>query len=185
MSHLSFLKESFRSIRTTGAVMRSSRWLVREMLQPINFDKAKVVVELGAGSGAFTEELLSRMLPDAHLLSFEINPEFCKILRGSISDPRFILIEDSAAALPEHLKKLGFGQADYIISGIPFVTLPTEIVHQIVTAAHKSLKSNGLFIQFHYSSLIQKMYQQFFGNVEVKLVPLNIPPAFVMVCRKM
>ena len=153
-------------------------------MQPIDFEKAKVVVELGAGSGAFTEELLSRMSPDAHLLSFEINPEFCKILRGTISDPRFILIEDSAAALPEHLKKLGFGQADYIISGIPFVTLPTELVHEIVTASHKSLKKNGLFIQFHYSSLIQKMYQQFFGNVEVKLVPLNIPPAFVMVCRK-
>ena len=61
MSHLSFLKESIRSIRTTGAVMRSSRWLVREMLEPIDFDKAKIVVELGAGSGAFTEELLSRM----------------------------------------------------------------------------------------------------------------------------
>jgi phospholipid N-methyltransferase len=184
MSHLSFLKESFRSIRTTGAVMRSSKWLVREMLQPIDFDKAEVVVELGAGSGAFTKELLSRMSPNSHLLSFEINPEFCKILRGTIADPRFILIEDSASALPEHLKNLGFGQADYIVSGIPFVTLPTELVHQIVTVSHKSLKKNGLYIQFHYSSLIQKMYQQFFGNVDVTLVPLNIPPAFVMVCRK-
>jgi phospholipid N-methyltransferase len=184
MNHLSFLKESFRSIRTTGAVMRSSRWLVREMMLPIDFEKAHVVVELGAGSGAFTEELLSRMPSDSHLLSFEINPEFCKILRGTITDPRFILIEDSAAALPEHLKKQGFGQADYIISGIPFVTLPTELVHQIVSASYKSLKINGLFIQFHYSSLIQKMYQQFFGNVTVKLVPLNIPPAFVMICRK-
>jgi phospholipid N-methyltransferase len=184
MSHLSFLKESFRSIRTTGAVMRSSRWLVREMLEPIDFKKAKVVVELGAGSGAFTKELLSQMSPDTHLLSFEINPEFCKILRSTISDERFILIEDSAAALPEHLEKLGFGQADYIISGIPFVTLPTELVHEIVIASRKSLKKNGLFIQFHYSSLIQKMYQEFFGNVEVRLVPLNIPPAFVMICRK-
>ncbi|MDZ7881118.1 MAG: rRNA adenine N-6-methyltransferase family protein [Saprospiraceae bacterium] len=184
MSHLSFLKESIRSIRTTGAVMRSSRWLVREMLEPIDFNKAKIIVELGAGSGAFTKELLSQMLPDTHLVSFEINPQFCKILRGAISDPRFILIEDSATTLPEHLKKLGFGQADYIISGIPFVTLPTVLVHQIVTTAHKSLHKNGLFIQFHYSSLIQKMYQEFFGNVEVRLVPLNIPPAFVMICQK-
>jgi phosphatidylethanolamine/phosphatidyl-N-methylethanolamine N-methyltransferase len=154
------------------------------MLEPIDFKKAKVVVELGAGSGAFTKELLSQMSPDTHLLSFEINPEFCKILRSTISDERFILIEDSAAALPEHLEKLGFGQADYIISGIPFVTLPTELVHEIVIASRKSLKKNGLFIQFHYSSLIQKMYHEFFGNVEVRLVPLNIPPAFVMICRK-
>ena len=184
MSHFSFLKESFRSIRTTGAVMRSSKWLVQEMMNPINFKTADVIVELGGGSGALTQQLLQRMSPNSRLLCVEINPEFCKILRAEISDSRFILIEDSAVKLLEYLEKLNLKEVDYVVSALPFVTLPTALVHQIVAVAHKSLKINGLYIQYHYSSLIQKMYQRVFGNVEVHLVPLNIPPAFVMISKK-
>lgn len=184
MNHLDFFKESLKNLRTTGAVTRSSKYLVREMMQPINFVQAKVIVELGAGDGVLTYELLNRMSPDALLLCFEINAEFCKILRGAIDDPRFVLIEDSAENLEKHLLELGFSEADYIISAIPFIALPNDLVHRIVSVCHKVLKKKGLYIQYHYSSFIQKMYRKFFGNVEVEFVPLNIPPAFVMICEK-
>lgn len=184
MTHLNFLKESFKNLRTTGAVARSSKYLVREMMQPINFMQAKVIVELGAGDGVLTVELLNRMSPDALLLCFEINAEFCKILRGAIDDPRFILIEDSAENLEIHLQTFGFKEADYIMSAIPFMALPNELVHRIVSVCHKVLKNKGLYIQYHYTSFIQKMYRKFFGNVDVVFVPLNIPPAFVMICEK-
>ncbi|MBL7813706.1 MAG: methyltransferase domain-containing protein [Saprospiraceae bacterium] len=184
MKHLDFLKESFKNIRTTGAVARSSKYLVREMMQPIHFADAKIIVELGAGDGVLTIELLSRMAADARLLCFEINPEFCKILRGAIDDPRFVLIEDSAENLEQYLQEWGFEKADYIISAIPFIALPNELVYRIVSVCHKVLKNKGLFIQFHYSSFIQKMYRKFFDHVEVEFVPLNIPPAFVMICEK-
>ena len=92
---LSFLKESIRNIRTTGSVVRSSRFLVREMLKPVDFKQAKVIVELGAGDGVLTREILKKMHANARLLCFEINPEFCKIL-NEIKDKRLILIEDSA-----------------------------------------------------------------------------------------
>ena len=184
MKHLDFLIESFRNIRTTGAVARSSKYLVREMMQPISFADAKVIIELGAGDGVLTVELLNRMSPQSLLLCFEINTEFCKILRGAIDDPRFILIEDSAEHLEEYLQKHGFKEADYIISAIPFISLPNELVYRIVSVCHKVLKNKGLYIQYHYSSFIQKMYRKFFDHVEVEFVPLNIPPAFVMVCHK-
>ena len=184
MNHLDFLKESFKNLRTTGAVARSSKYLVREMLLPIDFVNAKIIVELGAGDGVLTVELLNRMSPDALLLCFEINAEFCKILRGGIDDSRFILIEDSAETLEKHLNELGFLETDYIISAIPFIALPNELVHRIVSVCHKVLKKKGLYIQYHYTSFIKKMYRQFFGNVEVEFVPLNIPPAFVMICEK-
>jgi phospholipid N-methyltransferase len=184
MSPFEFLKESFKNIRTTGAVARSSKYLVREMMRPIDFTTAKIIVELGAGDGVLTVDLLQRMSLDTVLLCFEINPEFCKILRGAIDDPRFILIEDSAEHLETYLTQYGFSSADYIVSAIPFIALPTDLVHRIVQTAHKALKQNGLYIQFHYSSRIQKMYLKFFGNVTIEFVPLNIPPAFVMICRK-
>lgn len=183
MNTLSFLKESIRHLRTTGAVVRSSKYLVKEMLKPVDFKHAKVIVELGAGDGVLTHEILRQMQPDSRLLCFEINVQFCEILRG-INDPRFILIEDSAANLGEHMKRLGITEIDYVISAIPFVSLPDELSYSIVQGCYKSLKKTGLYIQFHYSTLIKKMYRRIFGNVDTNFVPLNFPPAFVMICEK-
>jgi phospholipid N-methyltransferase len=183
MSTLAFFKESIRNLRTTGAVVRSSKYLVKEMLKPIDFDKAKVIVELGAGDGAMTEVMLNSMKPDSMLLCFEINPQFCEILRG-ITDPRFKLIEDSAENLNKHLVRLNLDSVDYVISAIPFVALPDALANNIVKKCHKALKINGLFVQFHYTPLIGKKYERIFGNIDINFVARNLPPAFVMVCEK-
>jgi phospholipid N-methyltransferase len=183
MDGLAFLKESIRSLRTTGAIARSSKYLCREMLKPIDFQKAKVIVELGAGDGVMTQQILERLKPDARLLCFEINPQFCEILRG-INDERFILIEDSAEHINDYLKKMGYMQTDYIVSAIPYVMLPDDLTNDIVRACFKALKKRGLYIQFHYSTFIQRMYKRIFGNVKINFVPLNMPPAFVMICEK-
>lgn len=153
------------------------------MIKPINFKEAKVIVELGAGDGVMTFEILKHMNPNTHLLCFEINPQFCEILRG-IQDERFILIEDSAEQLGAHLQRLNMPEADFIISAIPFVALPDELSESIVQGCFKVLKKNGLYIQFHYSTMIKKMYKKIFGNIDINFVPLNIPPAFVMICEK-
>jgi phospholipid N-methyltransferase len=184
MTRIDYLKESLKTIWTTGAVARSSKFLVREMMRPIDFRQAKVIVELGAGDGVFTKYLLRKMRPDAILLCFEINPEFCKILRGGISDPRFVLIEDSAEYLPHYLAKHDLEAADYIVSGIPFIALPNELGDRIIQNLPKCLTDSGLFIQYNYSLHKQKTYQKYFREVQVEFVPLNIPPAFVMICRK-
>ena len=181
---LSFFKESIRNLRTTGSVVRSSKYLVREMLKPVDFKNAKVIVELGAGDGVLTKEILSKMQPDARLLCFEINPEFCKIL-NEIDDKRFILIEDSAEKLDGYMRRLDIKEVDYIISAIPFVALSDELSYSIVEGCYKALKKTGLYVQFHYSTVIKRMYQRIFGNVDINFVARNFPPAFVMICIKM
>lgn len=187
MTTLQFLKESirnFQTFRTTGAVAPSSRYLMRGMLQPIDFAKAKVIVELGAGNGIFTHEILRRMRPDAVLLCFEIHPTFCELLRGNIQDKRFILIEDSAEFLDVYLQHSGLGEADYVVSAIPFVALPDALAQDIVGGCFKKLKKGGLFIQFHYSAHIRHFYKRIFGEVKIRFIPLNLPPAFIMICEK-
>ena len=180
---LSFFKESIRNLRTTGAIVRSSKFLVREMLKPIDFKNAKVIVEMGAGDGVMTFEILKNLSPTARLLCFEINPQFCEILRG-IKDERFVLIEDSAEMLAAHMRRLHIKEVDYVISAIPFVALSDELSYSIVRGCFKALKKKGLYIQFHYSTLIKKMYTSIFGNIDINFVALNIPPAFVMICEK-
>jgi phospholipid N-methyltransferase len=184
MNSLTFFRQSIRHLRTTGTVVRSSKHLCEQMLRPINFSQATLIVELGAGDGVFTEQLLMRMRPDAQLICFEIHHEFCNLLRQNIHDSRFHLIEDSAVSLNDYLQKMNLPKADYIISGIPFVVLPPRLARQIVQTAHDCLQKGGLFIQFHYSLLIWRMYRRIFGNLRLRFVPLNFPPAMVFVCEK-
>ncbi len=184
MTTLEFLRESLRTIQTTGSVMPSSKYLTEAMLKPIDFEQARVIVELGAGDGVFTKEILSRMRPDAILICFEINEKFCELLRNKISDTRFKLIEDSAELLEHYLKTYGFEQADYVISGLPFIALPEALAKSIVGACFERLRMRGLFIQFHYSAHPRRFYRRVFGNLKLKFVPINFPPAFVMICEK-
>src|SRR3974390_129304 len=71
-----------------GSLIPSSRYLVGQVLQPIDWDRADVVVEYGPGVGTFTGEILKRMRSDAHLIVIEMNPDFVGFLRNSFQDPR-------------------------------------------------------------------------------------------------
>ncbi len=183
MKHLDFFKEGIRNIRTTGTITRSSRFLCREMIRPVDFEKAKIIVELGAGDGVITRHILERMSPDAKLLVFEVNEKFCKVLRN-IHDPRLVVIEDSAEHISLHLKENGFEQADYIVSALPFLSLPKGLGAVIMRKNAEALKEGGIFVQMQYSLLLKHLYDSIFDEVSIRFVPINIPPAFVLVCEK-
>ena len=56
-----FVSQFCREPRTIGAIAPSSRKLANRMLQPIDFKKAKVIVEYGPGSGVFTQQVLQQI----------------------------------------------------------------------------------------------------------------------------
>lgn len=184
MNRIHFLRESIRNLRTVGTVARSSKYLCRGMIRHIRFDKAENIVELGPGDGVITEYILKFMRPDSHLWAFEVNDAFCDLLTHRIHDNRFHLIQDSAEYLGEYMAHHQLEKVDYIISAIPFIMLPEQLSLTIIRLCQEKLREGGKFIQLHYSPHTKKMYQQIFGNVEVFFVPLNIPPAFVMVSTK-
>ncbi len=183
MDKIDFLKESLRNLKTVGTVTRSSPFLCKGMIKPIDFESAKVIVELGGGDGVVTKHILAAMRPDAKLLTFEVNEQFCVKIR-QIKDDRLVVIEDSAEHLEIHLSHHGFESVDHVISAIPFVSLPDELCYTIVRTCKKVLPLNGLFVQIHYSLVMKKIYKNVFGNVDVSFVPLNLPPAFVLVSEK-
>ena len=114
---------------------------------------------------------------------FEVNERFCEALRG-IDDDRLIIAQDSAENIGSHVERLGFEKVDAIISAIPFVALPKELGYSIVRECHRCMKKGGMYIQVHYSLLTKKLYETVFGNVDVNWIPLNVPPAFVLVSEK-
>ncbi|MFN5149335.1 MAG: class I SAM-dependent methyltransferase [Flavobacteriia bacterium] len=88
-----------------GAMAPSSRFLAEKMLQNIDFKEARVIIELGPGTGVFTDRILDKMDPEAKLLVFELNDNFCNALTKRISDTRAIIIHYSAEKIEENLEK--------------------------------------------------------------------------------
>ncbi len=183
MRNLTFLKESLANFRSVGSVTRSSKFLCKAMIEPIDFHRNKIIVELGPGDGVITEFILKSLAEDGILIVFEINEAFCEKLK-TIDDSRLVVVNDSAHLLQDYMKKLELDHIDAIVSALPFVVLPEELSNSILKTCFDSLRRGGLFIQMHYSLLRKRWYEKMFGKLVVNFVPINFPPAFVFVCRK-
>ena len=173
-----FLKPTKNNI---GAVAPSSKFLVKKMVDPIDFSKVKCIVEFGSGTGNITIELLNRMPHDAILIAFEINKEFCEKLL-EINDSRIKIISDSAENLESYLLKHNIQKVDYIVSSLPFTILPNTLVRNILKIAKKVLTPKGAFIQYQYSLNAYAKLRHTFKKVDLNFTPINLPPAFIFTC---
>lgn len=171
--------ELLKKWKTTGAVSFSSSFLVDKMIKCIDFRKAKIIVELGAGNGCITKKLLNNMRKDAVLISLEINEEFCTHLAKTIDDDRLQIVCGDAI---ETLKNLGF-EPDYIVSSIPFKVLPKKDRALLIKAIKDASNSKTVFVQFSYFISMYSFLKDNFIKVKIDFTPLNLPPAFVFKCR--
>lgn len=182
MGAIKFFIEGIKHFKEVGTISRSSKFVGRTMCKHVDFGKAKCIVELGAGDGSITKEILKAMGPDSKLLSFEINEKLCEEMRKQVGeDPRLQIIQGDALEMRKHIEAAGFQEADYVVSAIPFVIIPED---DIIQMSHDCMAEGGKYIQLHYSTKAKKRYQRIFGNVEIDLQMLNIPPAFIHICEK-
>lgn len=179
---LLFARNFVKHPRMLGSVIPSSRFLIDEVLDPIDWDRADVVVEYGPGVGTFTVELLRRMKPDAHLVVLETNHDFVRFLKTSFRDPRLHVVSESAANTDGVLRSLGLDGADYVISGIPFSTMPDSLRDSILRTTRAVLRPGGAFLVYQFSARVLPDLQRVFGQVERGFEPLNILPAQLFFC---
>jgi phosphatidylethanolamine/phosphatidyl-N-methylethanolamine N-methyltransferase len=179
-----FRKQFWKDKKTVGSMTPSSRFLTQKMLENIDFNSSKVFVELGPGTGVFTEEIVSRMDKNAVLLVFEINDSFYTDLKSRFHDERVHLIHDSAEKIEDYLHQFELDKADVVISSLPLAIFPPDLRENILEAAEKSLKSEGKYIQFQYSLQAKSSLKKLYNNVKITFTPFNFPPAFVYTCVK-
>ncbi len=175
----SFIVQFIKKWKQVGAISPSSIFLVEDMLDEVDFQTAKIIVELGAGSGSFTKEILKKMRKDAVLYVFEIDEVFYRRL-SKIRDERMILIKDSAENVSKYVNR----NSDYIISGIPLSNLNDRVKEGIISGAVENLRFGGIFLQFQYLPESLSLLRTFFGSVKMRFTFLNTPPAFFYICRK-
>jgi len=180
---LLFFRNFFRHPRMLGSIIPSSRFLIKHLLQPIDWDKARVIVEYGPGVGGITAEILRRMRPDARLIAIEMNPEFVSFLRKTLVDERFQVVEASAADVRDIMQKFGHSKADYIISGIPLGSMPPAVREPILRNTCEALGTGGSFLVFQFTTRVLPDLNRFFRYVRRKFEPLNILPAHLFFCQ--
>jgi phospholipid N-methyltransferase len=182
-NRLLFARNFFRHPRMLGSIVPSSRFLIKQLLEPINWGRARTIVEYGPGVGGITAELLRRMRPDARLIAIEMNPDFVRYLRESITDTRLHVVEGSAVEVEEILHRCGCAHADYIISGIPFSTIPAPLRERILRKTRDVLEPGGAFIVYQFSTRVLQDLKRIFGYVGRKFEPLNVLPAHLFICQ--
>jgi phospholipid N-methyltransferase len=182
-SALLFARNFFLHPRMLGSIVPSSRFLIRQLLEPVDWAQARVIVEYGPGVGVITSEVLRRMRPDAMLIAIETNPAFVHYLRNSFQDERLQVVEASAEAVDEILRRYGHSSASYVISGIPFSTIPAPVRENILLKTCEVLKPGGSFLVYQFSSRVLEDLQRIFRFVRRKFEPLNVLPAHLFFCQ--
>ena len=181
---VAFFKEAVKNFKTSGTIIPSSRFLVKRILNSINFTNSKLIVEFGSGNGIITKEILKKIEPSTTLICFEINEVFYNDLK-KIKHKQLIVLNASAENIQEEIEKFGFKQVDNFISSLPLTMLPKEVSQRIIENSYDVLNDKGLFVQFQYSTQFLKQFKAVFNRkVRLDFEPLNIPPAFLYVCEK-
>lgn len=175
-----FLKHPFQ----IGSIIPSSRFLERRIVQAAGVETAKVVVELGPGTGGTTHALLRAMPPDAQLLSIEINPRFHSLVKR-ISDQRLTAHLGSAGELKAIIARYAMDAPDAIVSGIPFSTMDHRAGSQILEAVSSVLSPNGRFVAYQVSNQVATLCRPYLGLGQSAIEFFNIPPMRIFLWEKL
>ena len=178
-----FLRKFLQKGRQISAAVPSSRALVEGMLRHIDFSRPATIVELGAGIGPVTEELLPRLRPHHRFVAVENDRDFCDVLRRRFPDLN--LLECDASRIVNPLAAQGIHRVEYVLSGLPMPNLPVRAQARMMRWLRASLAPGGLFIQITVAPLVYRaFYDRLFEKVSYRMVWRNFPPGGVYVCSR-
>jgi phospholipid N-methyltransferase len=180
-----FLGKFLRQGTAIASLAPSSPWLSRTTVRNIDWTKAKVLVELGAGTGPITRVLAEKAMPGCEVVVLERDADFCRILRERFENRAgFQIIEGDVRDLASILADRGIGQADHIVSGLPVPSFPADLRQALFRVISQVLKSEGTFNQITELPWVYwNFYRRYFESVQFVFEPRNLPPAGAYFCR--
>ncbi len=159
-----------------GSIIPSSRFTVAKMLGPVKWDECKVFVEYGPGIGTFCRPVLSKLRRDGQLIVIDTNPLYVDYLKRAITDSRFSAVLGSAHEVEEIVRAHGHEHADYVLSGLPFSTLPDGIGAEIAEATHRILRPGGAFLVYQFTAAAREFMARHFARIDQGFEFWNVLP---------
>lgn len=174
-----FVKGFVKHPVMVGSIIPSSPTLIQHMLGPVRWKDTKLFVEYGPGVGTFCRPVLEKLNGDATLIVIDTNPDFIDYLRAQIRDSRFIAVLGSAADVEDIIADHGFAEADYVLSGLPFSTLPAGLGPAIAAATHRILRPGGAFLVYQFRAKARDFLATHFARIDGAFEWVNVPPCFL------
>lgn len=174
-----FFRGFLEEPRMVGSVIPSSRATIEAMLAPVDWERCQLFVEYGPGVGTFCQTVLDRLPRDGELLVIDTNPLFIDYLKRTFRDSRFHAVLGSAEDVEEIVRSIGHDKADYVLSGLPFSTLPDGVGASIAEATQRVLREGGAFLTYQFKGVARDLTARFFPRVTTDFVWLNIPPCIL------
>lgn len=172
---LAFFAGFLRNPQEVGSVIPSSRFLEQKIIDAADLSEARLILELGPGTGGTTRAILSQLPNDAKLLTIDMSAEFIDLL-DSIPDPRLINHLGSAEDLCHILNSHELDAPDAVISGIPFSTMPKAVGEKVAQAVSEVLADGGRFVAYQFRSDVADITCPIMGEPDVTTEWRNVPP---------
>lgn len=145
-----FFRQWLKDPLSVAAISPSSPQLARQMMTELP-RSARRVIELGGGTGVFTQALLEHGIALSDLLVLELNEELHQHLQRRF--PGMAIVLGDASNLRELAADRGFAgenRADAIVSGLGLLSMPKPLQQSILAAGFDCLQPDGRFVQFTY-----------------------------------
>jgi len=198
----SFFREFRRHVRSTGALLPSSRFLARALVAELRKPREPGrILEVGPGTGSVTREICRLLLPEDRLDAVEVNGRFVALLQRRFDhEPLFNRCCDQVELVHAAVEELvGDATYDFIVSGLPLNNFPVGQVREIFKAYNRLLKPGGTLTYYEYVLVRQlktpfvnrrerrrlfrvgRVVGQYIRAYQVRRqrVLMNVPPAIV------
>lgn len=178
-----FIRGWVTNRKKIGAISPSSRALARLMVEQACPDPAGYALELGPGSGVFSQALIEAGVPPERIIAVEHNEEFCRLLNRRF--PKLNVLKGDAFDLERTLEPFNGIKFSAAISGLPLLSFPRELRIRCIEGALDRLEPGKSLAQFSYGALgpLPSISGRFTATPS-KWVLMNLPPARVWTYRK-
>lgn len=175
---------TYKKIREEGLIISSSGFLVRSMLNKIDFSQPIKILETGSGNGVFTRAIIPRLAAGSELHISELKTEYnCYLEKLIAQNPKKDITLFNGCVLDVLAANQNY---DVIISSLPLKNFTRlndgdVFLNRVIESFKSSLKDGGTYLQYQYFKSNKHDIERVFGKRmdEISFVPLNILPAFV------
>lgn len=179
-----FLRAWINDPMRLGSIAPSSNALAGLITSEITPDTTPVI-ELGPGTGVFTKALLARGVPRDRLLLVEREAKFAAMLEERFPGVGVLTMDASDLGRVE----LFDGEpAKAVISGLPFLAMPTRAIMGVLDGCFAHLSPDGSFYQFTYGTRcpVPRLVLERLGLKALRIGRTfsNFPPATVYRIRR-
>lgn len=186
---LDFARQTIKTPATIGAIAPSSKYVARRVVSVANLTAAKTVVELGSGTGVFTEQIVQKLRGDSTFFALELNQAFVQATKNRC--PEVPVYHDSAQSIENYLHQHGTSHCDCIISSLPWTIFEPAEQEKLLQTLSSTLAPGGCFVSIVYlGAKTRKRGRHFFQSLpnhfktvdKVKTVWQNLPPTQIFCC---